>query len=60
MNCPTYEIRQILDFSMDMNIDNKRLWWISVKIDKDKMSTKFEKDILLIYWVRTRKGKNET
>lgn len=45
---------------MDMNIDNKRLWWISVKIDKDKMSIKFEKDILLIYWVRTRKGKNET
>lgn len=42
---PPYEIWQILNFSME-NFDNKCLY-----SNTDKMSTEFDKDILLIHWI---------
>lgn len=45
---------------MEMNISCKCLWCICFQMNKDKMSTMFDKDILLIHLVETRKGKNET
>lgn len=51
----SFETRLILAFSIETHIDNKWLWCICFQFNKDKMSTKFEKDILFIQWVKTRK-----
>lgn len=45
---------------MEINISCKCLWCICVQMNKDKMSTTFDKDILLIHLAETREGKNET
>lgn len=35
---PPHEIRQILDFAMEMTIDSKCLWCICYQINKDTMT----------------------